>query len=272
MIEEQPVLNYRLFFIKPFIFLIFRKVRLMEERVNIINENLSLIEDKNSLTFGTDAYLLSAYLPKRTKQIGVELGIGSGAVSLLALAKEKCSHIYGIEVQEQIANIAKRNSEINGLNSKFTVINKDLRNVTSKDTEKEVDFVFSNPPYMKATSGKLNENQHKNISRHEIFGDIGDFCACAKRLLKHGGNFYIVYRPDRLSDLIFQLKSNNLEPKKLTFIHANTSTPPSLLLICAKLGGKSGLTVDKPIYIYKDGSSEYTDQFNKIYENCSFEE
>lgn len=240
------------------------------ERINEINENLKLIESKDSLTFGTDAYLLSAFLPSKGK-IGVELGCGSGVISLLALSLKKATHVYGIEVQNEISDIAKRNGELNGLANSFSVICKDLRKIKSEEIGGEVDFVFSNPPYMKADSGKLNENAQKNISRHEIFGTINDFCACAKRLLKHGGDFYVVYRPDRLPDLIYALKSNNLEPKRLAFIHSNTHTPPSLLLISAKLGGKSGLTVDKPIYIYKDGTTQYTDEFAKIYESCNIE-
>lgn len=242
------------------------------ERINVINEDLRLIEDGNSLTFGTDAYLLSAFLPKRQNSIGVELGVGSGVISMLALTKKKCRHVYGFEVQPDIFDIAKRNTTLNSLDGQFTVINKDLRDVTFSDTKKEVDFVFSNPPYMKEDSGRLNQNEHKKASRHEIFGDIGDFCACARRLLKHGGDFYLVYRPDRMTDLIYALRSNNLEPKKITFIHANPSTPPSLLLISAKLGGKSGLLIDKPVYIYKDGTNEYTERFKRIYDNCSFED
>ena len=242
------------------------------ERINIINENLRLIENKSSLTFGTDAYLLSAYLPKKPSSVFAELGVGSGVISLLALTKKKCRHVYGFEVQEEIADIAKRNSELNSLSNDFTIINKDLRLATSTDTASEVDVVFSNPPYMTRDSGRLNENENKNISRHEIFGEINDFCACAKRLLKHGGDFYVVYRPDRLIDLTCALRNNGLEPKKLTFIHANSHTPPSLLLISAKLGGKSGLKIDKPIHIYKDGTNEYTEQFKRIYETCSFEE
>ena len=241
------------------------------ERINEINENLKLIENKDSLTFGTDAYLLSAFLPKRATKVGVELGCGSGVISLLALSRKKADHVYGIEVQEAIADIAKRNASLNGLDNKFSVISKDLREINTSDTNGEVDFVLSNPPYMKADSGKLNQNEHKNISRHEIFGDISDFCACAKRLLRHGGDFYVVYRPDRLADLVFTLKSNNLEPKKLVFISANSSTPPSILLISAKKGGKSGMILDKPIYIYKDGTNEYTEEFSKIYENCQIE-
>lgn len=238
------------------------------ERINEINENLRLIENKDSLTFGTDAYLLSAFLPPKPSKKAVELGCGSGVISLLALSRKKAYRVYGIEVQGEIADIAKRNAKLNSFEDKFTVVSKDLREVSTSDTNGEVDFVFSNPPYMKADSGKLNQNEHKNISRHEIFGDIGDFCACARKLLKHGGDFFAVYRPDRLADLIYALKSNNLEPKRLSFIHANSYTPPSLLLISAKKGGKSGMVVDKPIYIYKDGTTEYTDEFSKIYEEC----
>ena len=242
------------------------------ERINIINESLRLIENKDSLTFGTDAYLLAAYLPKRASATCVELGVGSGVISLLALTKKKCHHVYGFEVQPTIANIAARNADINGLAQDFTIINKDLREASVLDTKKEVDVVFTNPPYMKRDSGRQNENENKNASRHEIFGEINDFCACAKKLLKHGGDFYVVYRPDRMTDLICAMRSNGLEPKKITFIHPNSYTPPSLLLISAKLGGKSGLVIDKPVHIYKDGTTEYTDRFQRIYDTCSFEE
>lgn len=242
------------------------------ERINEINENLKLIEKKDSLTFGTDAYLLSAYLPKRQRQIGVELGCGSGVISLLALTKKKCQQVYGIEVQKDIASVAQRNGELNTLGEVFSVINKDLRDITISDIGREVDFVFSNPPYMKASSGKANENDFKNISRHEVCGDIDDFCKCARLLLKHGGSFYLVYRPDRMIDLIYAMRSNGIEPKRLTYIHTNTHTPPSLLLIQGKKGAKGGLTIDKPIFIYKDGTTEYTEEFSRIYENCEIED
>ena len=241
------------------------------ERINKINENLSLIEKENGLTFGTDAYLLSAMLPRRSKLVGVELGSGTGVISLLALAKGKCKHIYGIEVQEDFCELSKRNASLNGLEDKLSIINKNVKDVGILDTQGEVDFVFSNPPYMTVGSGKANECEEKNIARHEVCGDIGDFCACAKRLLKHGGNFYVVYRPDRLADLIYALKSNNLEPKRLSLIYPNSSTAPCLLLICAKLGAKSGMVMGEPIFIYKDGTTEYTEQYAGIYEKCELE-
>ncbi len=241
------------------------------ERINEINDDIKLIEKKDSLTFGTDAYLLSASLPKKSNATYVELGCGSGVVSLLALNRKKCAHVYGIEVQEQIASVAKRNAELNGLQDELSVLCNDLRNVKAQDLGGEVDVVFSNPPYMKNDSGKANQNDFKNISRHEIFGSIDDFCACASRILKHGGLFYVVYRPDRMIDLISALRNNNLEPKKLVFVHSNSNTPPSILLVQAKKGAKSGLVISSPLVIYKSGTQEYTDELKKIYDSCEME-
>ena len=241
------------------------------ERINEINENLRLIERTDGLVFGTDAYLLSAFLPKRSTLIGAELGAGTGVISLLALSKNKCKHVYGIEIQEDFSRLSERNAELNGFSDRFTIINKNVNDCTCVDTFKEVDFVFSNPPYMKVSSGKANENDEKNIARHEVCANIYDFCACAKRILKHGGNFYIVYRPDRMIDLISALRNNNFEPKKIIFIHPNSTTPPSLILVSAKLGAKSGLIIPKPVFIYKDGTTEYTEEYENIYKNCSLE-
>ena len=243
-----------------------------DERINEINDSLRLIEKTDGLTFGTDAYLLSALIPKRQNQVGAELGCGTGVISLLISSRKKCRHVYAFEVQKEFSELAERNAEINGLAADITVLNKNVKDAFPSDINGEVDFVFTNPPYMKATSGKENEADIKNIARHEVCGDIGDFCACAKRILKFGGYFYAVYRPDRMTDILCAMRDNGLEPKRIIFIHPNSSTPPSLMLICAKKGGKSGLIIEPPLYIYNDKhSSEYTERFAKIYENCSLE-
>ena len=185
--------------------------------------------------------------------------------SLLALSKKKCRHVYGIEVQEEIAEVARRNAELNGLENSFTVIGSDLRSIKSSDIGFEVDFVFSNPPYMKADGGKQNVNEQKNISRHEIFGEINDFCACAKRLLKHGGDFYVVYRPDRMADLVCAMRESGIEPKTLCFVYQSVSHQPCLMLISGKKGGKSGMTLLRPLILTENG--EQTEDVKKIYES-----
>ena len=118
---------------------------------------------------------------------------------------------------------------------------------------------------------KANELLKKGIARHEIFGGINDFCLTAKRLLKYGGSFVAVYRPDRLTDLISAMRQSSLEPKRITFVHADCDSESSMVLVEGKSGGKSGMILTPPLLIYKDNEhKEYTSDMNYIMENGSF--
>jgi tRNA1(Val) A37 N6-methylase TrmN6 len=108
----------------------------------------------------------------------------------------------------------------------MTVLSDDVRNIGEKDTFGALDVVISNPPYMKAEGGFGTKSEEMNIARRELNGTIEDFCACASRLLKYGGLFYTVYRPDRLVDLLDACRTNGLEPKRITFVHARKDMPP----------------------------------------------
>ena len=167
----------------------------------LINENITLYQNEGSLAYGTDAYLLSAYMRRQTKERACEFGAGSGVISLLAAARGNFSHITAIEIQQNIAEIAVRNVEINGFSEKIDVVCRDIRE-TGAEMNGAFGVVFSNPPYMTASSGKLGKNDADSASRHELNGGIDDFAAAASRLLKYGGLFYAVYRPDRLAELL----------------------------------------------------------------------
>ena len=124
---------------------------------------------------------------------------------------------------------------------------------------------------MKSTSGAHNNKTAKTVARHEIFGDICDFCHSGARLLKFGGTFAVVYRPDRLIDLIAAMRREGLEPKRMTFVHADRNSEPSMVLIEGKKGGKSGLVLTKPLIIYKDDNHrEYGEDMSYIMDNGSF--
>lgn len=242
------------------------------ERVDNVNENLKLIQKTDGLTFGTDAYLLAAYMYSNRSGVAVELGGGTGIISMLLASRKRFNKISIIEIQEDYAELIERNIELNSLNRHLNVICKDIRDITVSDIGEEADAVFSNPPYMKIQSGKRNDCDSKYIARHEVFGDINDFCLTAYRLLKFGGKFYAVYRPDRLIDLIDALRKNHLEPKKMTFVQSNTVTPPSMVLVEAKKGASPSLTLTKNLLLYKEGTCEMSADSEKIYENCSFAE
>ncbi len=240
-----------------------------------INENITLFQNEGSLAYGTDAYLLSAYIRKQTKEKACELGAGSGVISLLLAARNKLSHITAVEIQTKIAEIAEKNIEINGFSQKIDVLCHDLR-VPLPSLNGTFGVVFSNPPYMSASSGKLNMNEADSISRHEVHGGIRVFCAAASKLLKYGGLFYAVYRPDRLAELLCACKDNALEPKRMTLVYPTAKHVPCLVLLEAKKNGSEGMIVTKPLIIYKDGKPQtnenYTDDMNYIYQNGAFHE
>lgn len=239
------------------------------ERIDYVNDSLSLIQKPEGLTFGTDALLLAGYINTKGK-LGAELGSGSGIISLLLLSRGKLSDVLCIEVQEEYARLTERNAELNGLCEHLTVEATDIRDYKGNGG---YEVVFTNPPYMKTDSGRANEASKKNIARHEVCGGIGDFLNSAKRLLKYGGSFFAVYRPDRLTDLMYSMRENKIEPKRLTFVHADPTLPPSMVLVEGKLGGRSGLKLTPPLLIYADGEHKnYTDDMNYIMDTGSFPE
>ena len=242
------------------------------ERLDEINENLSLIQLKTGLTFGTDSYLLAAFARTQKNGVCVEFGGGTGVVSLLAASKEKYSLIHSAEIQPYFAELIRRNAEMNSLSHKVKPILGDVRDFTPALFGGEVHSVISNPPYMKTSSGLDNATPEMNTARREENGTIDDFAASAARLLRYGGYFTLVYRPDRLTDLIFALKNNGLEPKRLITVYPTTESKPCLVLIEAKKGASAGLVMSRPLIIYKSkGSTEYTDDMQAVYDNFSLE-
>ncbi len=244
------------------------------ERRDYVNENITLLQKKDGLTFGTDAYLLYAYLRKNAKGIAADLGTGTGIISLLAATKGKFLKIYAFEIQETFASLATRNVSENALDDKIEIVNSSVQNIDS-DLYGKFDCVFTNPPYMKKGSGFLNSNSEKYIARHEVCGDIGDFCTAASRLLKFSGSFYAVWRPERLADLFGAMRQAKIEPKRLTSVYPDAKSRPSLVLVEGKKGASSGLFFTKPLIMHPDASEKplkYTGDLDYIYENGEFGE
>ncbi|MBR2344116.1 MAG: methyltransferase [Clostridia bacterium] len=218
------------------------------ERCDEVNDRLRLIQRTDGLTFGTDALLLAAYIGGGYKS-AVELGGGTGIVSMLAATREKAARVLCAEVQPEFAELIRRNIELNSLRDKITVHEGDIRDLTP---EREAELVFSNPPYMKTDTGRANLSGAKNIARHEVFGSIADFTTAAARLVKYGGDAVFVYRTDRACDLIYEMRRARLEPKRLTLVYADAKSEPSMLLVEGRRGGGVGLKLTRPLIIYTD--------------------
>ncbi len=248
-----------------------------EEKVTRINCDLTITQRKNGLTFGTDAFLLAAFTSRLggTRKHAADLGSGSGIIPLLLASRDRFAKIYAIEIQEAFAELIRKNAEENSLSSKIFPMCADVRSLKSADLGRELDVITANPPYMKIDCGKRNEHDEKFIARHEVCGTVDDFCAAASRLLRHGGKFCSVWRPDRLCDLMYSLRENKLEPKLQIFVCAYPNAAPSMVLTEAIKGGASGMTVTRFLCLSdsrEDSAKNILgNDAKEIYDTCSFD-
>lgn len=240
-----------------------------DEIITEISDGLSLIQKRDGLTFGTDAYLLAAYVRRQTRAAAADLGSGTGVIPLLALSRGKAAAFDAFELQPEFAELIEKNAERNGFSDRLFPICRDIRDI-GNEFNSRYDLVTANPPYMKTSGGK-NESERKYIARHEICGGIGDFCQAAARMLRHGGLFYVVWRPDRLCELLCALSASRLEPKRMTFVHSRVGFPPCLVLCEAKKFASPGVYVTPTLIMYRDGN-DYTSELSEIYETGDFNE
>ncbi len=219
-------------------------------RIDEVNDNLTLTQFTDGLTFGTDALLLASYIKKEPKARALELGGGTGIISLLLATREKAKEIDCVEVQSDYAALIRYNVTENGQDERVRTYEADIRDHAAYGTG-EYGIVFTNPPYMR-TDGVACQHSSKQIARHEVMGGIDDFAAAAAKKLRWGGRFYCVWRPDRMSELLVSLTKNGLEPKRLTMVQASPDTAPSMLLLEAARGGMPGMWVTRPLIIGSD--------------------
>lgn len=236
------------------------------ERIDDLQLNgLKIIQNKKFFCFGIDAVLLS-HFAKDIKEGAkvVDLCTGNGIVAILLEAKTKAEKIYGIEIQSEVADMAKRSIMMNGQAERIEIINADLKKLDIIFEKESIDAITVNPPYKKTGSGIINEFDTKTISRHEVLCTLEDIIEKSKKVLKTGGAFYMINRVERLVDCLSVMREYKIEPKRIRFIHPSSDKAPNLFLVEGRKGGKQFLKIDDPIYVYdKDGN--YTCTIDDIY-------
>ena len=236
------------------------------ERIDDLElNNLKIIQNKNGFCFGMDSVLLSDFaknIKPNTKVI--DLGTGTGILPILLSAKTKASKIVGIEIQEDVANMANRSVELNNLQNRLEIICENIKNLKNVYETNSFDAIVTNPPYKTKGTGGINELKSKLISRHEITADLEDFISISSYLLKDQSNIYMVHRPERLVDILPIFRKYKLEPKELKLVQPNCGKAPNLVLIKATKNAKPFLKIDNPLYIYKSDGT-YTEELLKIY-------
>lgn len=236
------------------------------ERIDDLEfKNLKIIQNTKGFCFGIDSVLLSDFAKKiRKNAIVADLGTGTGIISILLSNKTDTKKIYGIEIQEEVADMAKRSVKLNKLEDKIDILNENIKNISNKLGLSSCDVVVTNPPYKKTGTGLLNDKTSKIISRHEVECTLEDIINQSFKILKDKGEFYMVHRPDRIVDIIYLMRNYKIEPKELRIVYSNTKSKAVLLLVKGIKNAGHELKFLEPLYIYnKDGS--YTDEILEIY-------
>lgn len=234
------------------------------ERIDDLNyEGLKIIQNTEGFCFGIDSVLLTEFaLDIKKESKIVDLGTGTGILGILLSKKVNPSKIYGVEIQKEVAEMAKRSVELNSLENIIEIINEDINKINLKNNY--FDVVVTNPPYKKSGTGIKNKEIKQQISRYEMTASLDDWLRVSSKLLRDNGSFYIVYRTDRLTELIENMRKYKLEVKRMRFVYSNKEKQSNLVLIKAVKGAGTFLKVEKPLIIYNlDGS--YTDEIIKIY-------
>ena len=236
------------------------------ERIDDLEyKDLKIIQNKDGFCFGIDSILLSDFAKNIKKGAKVlDLGTGTGIIATLLCGKTELSQITGIEIQEEVSEMAKRSIKLNHIEGKFKIIQDNIVNLNHHFEKNTFDVIVTNPPYKKKETGVENVDKRKLISRHEIEANLEDFIKISKDMLKDRGELYIVHRPERLVDLLFLMRKYKIEPKNIRFVYANINVMPKLVLIKGIKNAKPFLKIENNLYIY-DQNGKYTDEILEIY-------
>lgn len=228
-------------------------------------DDLKIIQDKNKYNFTSDSALLANFVSTKKSDKCVEIGCGSGVISILVNHKCSPQKIFAFEIQNSMADLAKRNIDLNKLSEKIEIINAPIQDFEKYIQKGSINVIFSNPPYMKINNQSLiNLNEEIAISRHEIKLNLHDLISCSSKLLKFGGKLYLVHRSERLSEIFAEMNKNQLEPKRMFFVSPSDNKKPNIVLIEAQKGAKPGLKV-LPTLIVNDIDGNYLYTIQKLY-------
>lgn len=235
------------------------------ERLDELQRNgYCIIQDPKRFCFGMDAVLLSGFAAVKKGEHVLDLGTGTGIIPILMEAKTGGEHFTGLEIQAESADMARRSVSYNQLDEKIKIVTGDIKDASNIFGASSFHVVTTNPPYMIGTHGENSPSQAKAIARHEVLCTLDDILRESARLLKQGGRFYMVHRPFRLAEILSKMVEYKIEPKRMRLVYPYIDKEPNMVLIEGLRGGKSRMTVEKPLIVYKE-PGVYTEEIYEIY-------
>ena len=234
------------------------------ERIDDLQNGYYVIQDPDKFCFGMDAVLLSGFAKVKKGETALDLGTGTGIIPILLKTKTNGKHFTGLEIQKECVDMAGRSVRYNHLEDDVEIVQGDIKEAADIFGAASFDVVTSNPPYMIGEHGLSSASEAKAIARHEVLCTLDDILRESAKLLKPGGRFYMVHRPFRLAEIFSKMVEYKIEPKRMKLVYPYIDKEPNMVLIEGLRGGRSRLTVEKPLIVYKE-AGVYTDEIYDIY-------
>jgi tRNA1Val (adenine37-N6)-methyltransferase len=226
---------------------------------------IQVMQHKRGYRFSIDAVLLAYHAEPRAQQKVLDLGTGCGIISLIMGSRRLDLKIYAVEVQRELADLADTNVHQNQLQNRIKVLCTDMKLLDLKMTSGPFDLIVSNPPYRKPGSGRINPDAQRAVARHELKASLIDVLQTTRRMLRTAGRFVTIFTAERTTDILSQMRNEQIEPKMLRMIHSNRDTNARLILVEGIKGGRPGLNIAPPLILY-DENGEYTAEVRQMFE------
>lgn len=231
---------------------------------SFFNGNLSVKQNRNGYRFSIDAILLAGHVKTNPGDRILDIGTGSGIISLILAYRNPQINIYGVEVQKSLSDIAALNVRDNNIEDRVRILCADIKDLDADMLSGPLDIVVSNPPYRKAKSGRINSDNQRAVARHEIEITLSGIVNAASRLLRVSGRFIIIYPSERIADMVTQMRLSGIEPKYFRFIYSTGNSESKLVIAEGVKGGRAGAKIGFPLIIYNDDGT-YTDEVNRMF-------
>lgn len=219
--------------------------------------DIKMIHVDKSYTFGVDSIILLDFARMKKDKTLVDIGSGSGVLSLGSNSYYNLDKVYAVEIQKEKAKLLKENLKLNKI-SNIELINEDLNKVDLGTNT--LDYIITNPPYYKITDNIGNKSEEFLISRQEKYLSLKNIFDFANKALKDRGKMFMIHKPERMVEIFKE--SGNLKVKRVKFVHSSYDKKPQFILVEFVKNANDGLKIDDPLIIYENGN--YSQQMRLI--------
>ena len=230
----------------------------------IFDGRMRVKQDRAGYRFSIDAVLLAHHAGSQPGENVLDLGTGCGIVALIMAYRRPTVAVYAVEVQGELAELARLNVADNRMQDRITVLETDMNQLQPSMTSGLVDLVVCNPPYRPRGSGRINPNRQRAVARHEIKVNLGEIIQVARRMLNPGGRFVTIYAAQRLTDLLTHMRHECLEPKFIRTVHADDQADAKVVIVAGTKEARPGLKLASPLFIYGE-NGDYTDEVQQMF-------